>query len=55
VSSFFFIAVPRLFAASINSAANFSSIDFSARSRADWINQRMLSDKRLWGLTSTGT
>ena len=45
VSSFFLIAVPRLLAASINSAANFSSIDFSARPRAASMSQRMLSDK----------
>src|SRR6266850_357090 len=55
VSSRFFTAVPRLLAASSSSAASFSDMLRSARRRAAPITQRMASDVRRSGRTSTGT
>jgi hypothetical protein len=55
VSSRFFTAVPRLFAASRSSDANRSCIVFSGRDRAKPTNQRIESEVRRSGRTSTGT
>ena len=41
VSSFFFMAAPRPFAASISSAANRSAIDFSVRDRENWTERNL--------------
>jgi len=46
---------PRPLAASWISPASLSTIDFSGRARAFCTIQRMASETRRWGRTSTGT
>src|SRR5262249_28404858 len=55
VSSFFFMAPPFMLAASRSSPASFSCIVFSPREAAYVISQRIASESRRFGSTSTGT
>jgi len=55
ISSFFFIAAPRLLAASISSLASFSAMLFSERAREPARIQRIASDVRRFCGTSIGT